>query len=416
MVVMLCEAQRVGAAYGRFSGWVGQQGIAPAADAGLRSLSDSWSRVVMMQACFGFGSVIAVLSCFACLPASAGPALLFDPANGKVLYAEDQDNLWHPASLTKMMTAYLAFDAVKTGRLKLDQKIPVSEKAFAQVPSKVGLPVGAEMPVDVALRALIIKSANDVAVMLAEAIGGSEEGFVKLMNDTASRMGMTRTKFVNANGLPADAQVTTARDLAQLTRALIRDFPDEMPLWGLTEMQLGKLKLHNHNGLLRSFEGADGIKTGFTCDSGFNVVASATRDGQKLVAVVLGEPSGRDRTVRAATLLDHGFQTYGWKQMFGTKTVDTLPVEAEADAKGVVSVRKQVVSWSCNGRPRAPVAKKGRAPGAVAKAAKGVKPKTAVEVPAPKPVVPRKAQPAATMGPKAAAQSPATAVPPRQIQ
>lgn len=368
-----------------------------------------------MQARFAFGLLFMLGIGVGHTPAAAGPALLFDPANGKVLYAEDADNLWHPASLTKMMTAYLAFDALKAGRLKADQKIPVSAKAFEQVPSKVGLPVGAEMPVETALQALIIKSANDCAVMLAEAVAGSEEDFVKLMNDTARRLGMSKTHFVNANGLPAEAQVTTARDLARLTRALIRDFPQHMPLWGLTEMHLGKLKLNNHNGLLRTFEGADGIKTGFTCDSGFNVVASATRDGQKLVAVVLGEPSGRDRTVRAASLLDHGFQMYGWKQIFNTTTVDSMPTAT--DAKGVISVRKQIVSWSCNGRPpRVPVAKKAKGTAtAAAKAAKGAKTKSAVDQPATKTAPVKKPQPAAA-APKAAAQTPPASTPARQIQ
>jgi D-alanyl-D-alanine carboxypeptidase len=370
----------------------------------------------MMRARFAFGLLLMIGIGAALQPASAGPALLFDPANGKVLYAEDQDNQWYPASLTKMMTAYLVFDALRTGRLKPDQKIPVSAKAFEQVPSKVGLPVGAELPVETALHALIIKSANDCAVMLAEAVAGNEEGFVKLMNDTARRLGMSKTNFVNANGLPAEGQVTTARDLARLTRALMRDYPQYMPLWGLTEMHVGKLKLHNHNGLLRTFEGADGIKTGFTCDSGFNVVASATRDGRKLVAVVLGEPSGRDRTVRAASLLDHGFQMYDWKQIFNTTTVDTLP--PAADAKGVVSVRKQVVSWNCNGRPRkVPVAKrvrKGTATAAAAAKAKNAKAKAGVAQPAAKAAPAKKSHPAAT--PRAAAQTPSGATQARQIQ
>ena len=164
--------------------------------------------------------------------AAAGPTLLFDPGNGKVLYAEDQDNQWHPASLTKIMTAYLTFEALKAGRLTLEQKIPVSENAYGQPPSKVGLPVGAEMSVDMALRALIVKSANDVAVMLAEAIGGSEEAFVKKMNDTAQRLGMTRTHFANPSGLPAPDQITTARDLAKLARAVLQRFSRACPALG----------------------------------------------------------------------------------------------------------------------------------------------------------------------------------------
>ncbi len=290
-------------------------------------------------------------------PVSAGPALLFEASTGNILYSEDQDNLWHPASLTKIMTSYLVFDALKSGRITLEQKIPVSQKAFIQPPSKVGLPVGAEMTVDLAIKALIVKSANDVAVMLAEAVGGSEESFVQLMNDTAKRLGMTRTTFVNPNGLPAAEQVTTARDLARLSRAVLRDFPQNAGLWSLPEVQIGKLKLATHNHLLKTFEGADGIKTGFICDSGFNVVSSATRDGRKLVAIVLGEPSGRERSIRAASLLDHGFQTQGWKQLFSSPpTLDTLPIPA--DAKGVQSMRQTVTGWECGARKARPVPKK----------------------------------------------------------
>ena len=316
-------------------------------------------------------AVLAVLLTAGPQLAAAGPALLFDPGNGKVLYAEDQDNHWHPASLTKIMTAYLAFEALKAGRLTLERKIPVSENAYAQPPSKVGLPVGAEMSVDMALRALIVKSANDVAVMLAEAIGGSEEAFVKQMNDAAQRLGMTRTRFVNPNGLPAPEQVTTARDLARLARAVLHDFPEQASLWALADMQIGRRRLRTHNALLRTYEGADGLKTGFICDSGYNVVASASRDGRRLVAVVLGEVSGRDRSVRAASLLEHGFETYGWKQMFNDTTVDSLPLAGEL--KGVTSIRQSLVSWHCGGRkPRRVMAKK-KAPAqaAKAKAAKG---------------------------------------------
>ena len=281
---------------------------------------------------------------------------MFEAGSGKVLYAEDQDHLWHPASLTKIMTAYLVFEALKAGKLQLEQKLTVSEKAHDQAPSKIGLPVGAEIAVDLALRALIIKSANDTAMMLAEAIGGTEEAFVQYMNDTARRLGMTRTRFVNPNGLPAAEQVTTARDMAKLSRAVIRDFPEHATLWAQQELVIGKLKLRNHNGLLRHYEGADGIKTGFICDSGYNVVASATRNGHRMIAVVLGDPSGRERNVRAASLLDHGFQTWDWKQLFNPTTIDSLPFAA--DAKGAQSVRQTVVSWNCTGKRVVPVKKR----------------------------------------------------------
>lgn len=280
--------------------------------------------------------------------ASAGPALLFDAANGQVLYAEEQDTPWHPASLTKIMTAYLTFEALKTGKITLEQKIPVSVNANAQPPSKLGFPVGAELSVNLALKALIIKSANDAAVMLAEAIGGNEEAFITLMNATAQRLGMTQTRFVNPHGLPAPEQVTTARDLARLTRVVIRDYPEYGPMWGMPDMQVGRRRLRTHNGLLRTYEGADGMKTGFICDSGFNVVATATRDSHRLVAVVLGEHTSRDRSLRAASLLEHGFKNYGWKELFSTSTVDSIPINAESTT--VRSIRESVSSFACNGK------------------------------------------------------------------
>ncbi len=284
-------------------------------------------------------------------PTYAGPTLLFDASSGAVLYSEDPDNLWHPASLTKIMTAYLTFEALKAGKLTLETKITVSELAHAQTPSKIGLPVGGSLTVDLALKALIIKSANDVAVMLAEAVGGTEPEFVARMNATAKRLGMTRTNFVNPNGLPAPEQVTTARDLAKLSRAVVKDFPEHVLLWSMADMRIGRRRLGSHNGLLKTLDGADGLKTGFTCDSGYNVVASANRDGRRLMAVVLGESSGRDRTIRAQSLLEHGFQTSVWKGFFGqTVSIDTMP--ESADVKAVTSVRQSVVTWDCGGRRR----------------------------------------------------------------
>jgi D-alanyl-D-alanine carboxypeptidase len=300
-----------------------------------------------------------ILTAAAAAPAAAGPAILFDAANGQVLYAEDVDDSWYPASLTKIMTAYVTFEAIKAGKLTLDQKIPVSEAANLQPPSKVGLPVGGELQVELALQALIVKSANDVAVMLAEAIAGSEAAFVAQMNETAKRLGMTRTTFVNPNGLPAPEQQTTARDLAKLSRAVIKDFPEHARYWVMPEMRIGKIRLVTHNALLKTFEGADGIKTGFTCDSGFNVVASATRDNRRLVAVVLGEPNGQSRAIRAASLLEHGYQLQGWKTLLNFTTLDNLAMAKEA--KGLVSMRTSVTAWSCGNRPkRVNVAKKNK--------------------------------------------------------
>lgn len=290
--------------------------------------------------------------------AAASPALLFEATSGKVLYAEDVDNLWHPASLTKIMTAYITFEAIRDGKLKADDKVVCSEVSAKEPPSKIGLPIGAEMSVELALKALIVKSANDVAVMLAEKVGGSVEGFVAQMNATAQRLGMTRSRFVNPNGLPADEQVTTARDLAKLSRAIVKEFPQHAELWAMPDFRIGKRRLASHNSLLRTFDGADGLKTGFICDSGYNVVASATREGTRLMAIVLGEPSTKDRSIRAASLLEHGFQHYGWKTFFDPTDIDNLPMDK--DAKPVVSIRDRVLSWACGYRPKAKSASRAR--------------------------------------------------------
>mgnify|MGYP001765516227 FL=1 len=296
--------------------------------------------------------IVSMLTLLALSPAAAvaGPTLLFEAGSGKVLYAEDQDHYWHPASLTKIMTAYVAFEAIREGRITPETKLVCSETASKEPPSKIGLPVGAEMTVALGLKALIVKSANDVAVMLAETIGGNVDGFVQKMNATARKLGMSRTHFVNPNGLPAPEQVTTARDLAKLARAVIRDYPEYAELWAMPVVQIGKMKLASHNSLLRTFEGADGLKTGFICDSGFNVVASATRDGTRLMAVVLGEPTPNERALRAASLLEHGFQHYGWKNFFNTTDLDSLPMSIPD--KGVMSVRQSVLSWDCGYRPQ----------------------------------------------------------------
>ncbi|MEQ8823051.1 MAG: D-alanyl-D-alanine carboxypeptidase family protein [Filomicrobium sp.] len=283
--------------------------------------------------------------------AQAGPTLLFEAETGKILYSESIDDQWHPASLTKIMTAYIAFEDLRDGRIKLDTKITCTERAYKEPPSKVGLPVGAKMRMDTALKALIIKSANDVAVMIAEALGPTHDRFIERMNKTAKRLGMTRTHFANPNGLPDKRQVTTARDLAKLARAITKEFPEHAHYWSMPAFRLGKRRLSSHNGLLKSFEGADGLKTGFICDSGFNVVASATREGRKIMAVVLGEPSSADRNVRAASLLEHGFRQFGWKQLFNTDTVDNVPFQS--DARRAQSVRHTVTSWACGHRKSA---------------------------------------------------------------
>jgi D-alanyl-D-alanine carboxypeptidase len=259
--------------------------------------------------------------------AFASPTLLFEPYDGTVFYAEDADVPWFPASLTKLMTGYVAFEAIKAGTITPETKLICSKKATEQAPSKLWLKEGEEITLDDALKALIIVSANDVAIMIAEGVAGSDEAFVQRMNETAQRLGMTHTHYVNVNGLPEEGQVTTARDLAKLARAIIIEFPEHADLFSTVQVQVGDNVIRTHNGMLVSFPGADGMKTGFICDSGFNIVVSATRDGRKLVAVVLGEQSLRSRRVRATDLLENGFQRYFWKSLFGS-SLDGLAVQA----------------------------------------------------------------------------------------
>jgi D-alanyl-D-alanine carboxypeptidase len=272
--------------------------------------------------------------------AIAGPALVFEPYNGTVFYSEDPDAPWFPASLTKLMTAYVTFQAIKKGEISPDTEITCSKHAMAQAPSKLGLPVGGQITLETALKVLIVKSANDVAVMVAEAVAGSEGAFVQRMNDAAHKLGMTRTHYANANGLPNDEQVTTARDLAKLARALIVDFPEYASIFAMPKVQVGKRVLRGHNGMLITFPGADGMKTGFICDSGFNIVVSATRNDRKLVAVVLGEPSVTIRSARAANLLENGFKRYFWKSVFGT-TIDGMAMQTSMN-EGPAHLREAV--------------------------------------------------------------------------
>jgi D-alanyl-D-alanine carboxypeptidase len=246
---------------------------------------------------------------FAAAPAHASQeaALLIEADSGKVLHAENATMPWYPASLTKLMTAYVALQAVKARRVTLDTLLNVSARANAQQPSKMGFKAGVKLTVDNALKMLMVKSANDVAVVLAEGVSGSVEKFADEMNSASKRLGMTQSSWVNPNGLPAENQITSARDLAVLARALLRDFPEYDLYWHIPAIQFGKRVMRNYNTLIGRYDGADGMKTGFICASGFNLVASATRRGKRLIAVVLGSPSSPYRGAKAAGLLERGF-------------------------------------------------------------------------------------------------------------
>jgi D-alanyl-D-alanine carboxypeptidase len=240
--------------------------------------------------------------------AAAGEALLLvDAESGKVLYAENATRPWHPASVTKLMTAYVTLHAIKDGRVTPDKLLTVSANAMAQQPSKMGFKVGIKVTVDNALKMMIVKSANDLAVVLAEGVSGSVPAFAGEMNRAAQQLGMTQTNFVNPNGLPADDQVTSARDLAILTRALIREFPDYGLYWHISSLKFGRRIIRNHNPLIDRYPGADGMKTGFICASGFNLVATVTRGDRRLIGIVLGARSSAVRTEKILQLFERGF-------------------------------------------------------------------------------------------------------------
>src|SRR5581483_2372234 len=251
----------------------------------------------------------AVLSGAALHEAKAEATLLIEADTGKVLQAENAGQAWYPASVTKLMTAYVTLRAVKDRKISLDTLLTVSPNAVAQQPSKMGFKAGIQVTVDNALKMLMVKSANDIAVVLAEGVGGSIEGFADMMNKAAQRLGMTQTSYVNPNGLPADGQVTSARDLAILARAMIRELPEYDYYWHISAIKFGKRITRNYNKLIDRYPGADGMKTGFICASGFNLVATATRNNKRLIAVVLGAYSSAQRTNKAAMMLERGFNS-----------------------------------------------------------------------------------------------------------
>ncbi len=361
------------------------------------------SKDFLLRVMMAFG-----LAIIATQPLQATTAVLFDVQTGQVLHAENADKPWYPASLTKLMTAYVAFDVLRTTELGDQTILRLSEHANAQEPTKLWLRTDAEMTLATAIGAMIVKSANDAAVMVAEGVGGQiarytrygaclperddrdaarlddisspphpmdvfasrrtglgaaryddatalwvacrYQSFVARMNATAKRIGMKSTTFVNANGLPDARQVTNARDLGLLARALIRDFPDYAPIFAARSMRYSGGRLRSYNALLRTYTGADGMKTGFICASGYNIVASATRNNRRLVAVVLGWSQASRRNTRAAALLEHGFKIAGTR--FGPH--DTLLNRVPSSGNEMVppeDIRASLKSRSCRRGP-----------------------------------------------------------------
>jgi len=230
--------------------------------------------------------------------------ILVDENSGRVLHEDSPDRPCHPASLTKIMTLYLLFEQLEAGKLTLETLLPVSANAARQAPTKLGLKADQTIKVEDAIKAIVTKSANDTAVVVGEAIGGTESEFAKMMTEKAKALGMTGTTYFNASGLPADAQLTTARDQAILARAISERFPRYYPYFATLKFQYHGIEMKNHNSLLGTVDGVDGIKTGYTDASGYNLVSSVHRGARHLVAVVLGGTSNGARDARMRRLIE----------------------------------------------------------------------------------------------------------------
>jgi D-alanyl-D-alanine carboxypeptidase len=270
----------------------------------LQKLLATKARALILAAGAGLGLALATHG-----GVKAEALLLVDVETGKVISEQNAATPWYPASVTKLMTTYVTFKALRDHRITRETLFLVSSHAVAQQPSKMGFKSGTRVTVDNALKMMLVHSANDMAVVLAEGVGGSIDKFAAQMNAEAQRLGMTQTHYVNPNGLPNEEQVTSARDLAILARALIRDFPEYDDYWHIAAIRLGKRIYRNTNKLIDAYAGSDGMKTGFICASGFNLVATATRNNKRLIAVVLGATSGNGRAVKAAQLFEKGFGT-----------------------------------------------------------------------------------------------------------
>ena len=329
-------------------------------------------------------------------------SIIIDAETGEVLRSRSADTRRYPASLTKIMTLYLLFEALDNGRLVPDSKLKVSKRAARQPPSKLGVRAGSTISVQDAIKALVVKSANDVAVVVAEALGGTEKKFAEKMTDKARALGMSRTTFRNASGLPNRAQRSTARDVARLARALMRDFPHRYHHFDDKRFRYRGREHRSPNRLLGNYRGMDGIKTGYIRASGFNLVASAERDGRRIIAVVFGGKTSRSRNIHMANLLDLGF----------TRLAERRPARSRVQV-AVVPRPKPGSVWAAPA-PRfkpgalqfaaAPVPKPAEAEGAAAPAPAPIEVAGATPLPYPPPAKPgstREAQASTYMMPEA---------------
>jgi D-alanyl-D-alanine carboxypeptidase (penicillin-binding protein 5/6) len=287
-------------------------------------------RSLLAAALLSIASLVTDSAC-AAAPIPAPPAvparayLLEDFQTSRVLASDHADDRMEPASLTKLMTTYIVFTALHDGRLKLTDLVTISEHAWRSEGSRTFVQVGTQIPVDILIKGMIVQSGNDATVALAERVAGTEDAFVQVMNEYARRLGMAHTHFANAAGLPNPDHYSTARDLALLAHHLIADFPQFYPLFSLHEFSWNNIKQQNRNGLLSADPTVDGLKTGHTDSAGFCLVTSSLRNGMRLISVVLGSQSIKQREQASATLLGYGFSFYQTVKVKGRGEVLATP-------------------------------------------------------------------------------------------
>ncbi len=304
--------------------------------------------------------VLVLVACGLAGPAGALPIpqppavtarayILIDYRSGRVLAAEHADDRMEPASLTKLMTSYVLFKALKEGRLKLDDPVTISEHAWRSEGSRTFVQVGSQVPAEVLIKGMIVQSGNDATIALAERVGGTEPAFAQLMNEYAKRLGMASSHFANSDGLPDPQHYTTARDLTVLARALVREFPEYYPWYSIREFTWNKIKQQNRNGLLERDPTVDGMKTGHTDSAGFCLVTSANRNGMRLISVVLGSPSIKAREDASAALIGYGYTFFETVKLKNRGDVVLSPrVYLSADAAVPVGVDSDI--WVTLGR------------------------------------------------------------------
>lgn len=314
-------------------------------------------------------------------PAAANPSILFDVATGRVIESDDPFQRWYPASLSKLMTTYVVFRAIQAGDVTFSSPVRISKAAAKLPPSKMGYEPGSELTIDNALKIIMVKSANDVARSIGESVAGSQEAFAARMNAESQRLGMTDSHWVNQHGLHDEGQYTSVRDLAILSEALRHDFPQYSDYFSIEGLLAGGKEMPSHNNLLARYDGADGMKTGYTCPAGFNLVASATRNGRTLMAIVVGGETIEARDEKAAYLLSRGFAS-------APGTGPTIG-ELKRTATGA-NVPVNMTQQLCSKEARAARAKKYKELVAAVKAGKAVMPAPiySADLPRPRRLVP----------------------------